>query len=134
MQISQMKTSKYVKKEDVGDGMIVTIDKVTNENVAMDSQPPENKYILHFKEDILPLVLNWTNIQLVARATGTEETDEWPGKQIVLWNDPNVSFGGNLTGGVRVRANQQSQPVAAPVRAESERNPPANDFDDSAPF
>ena len=132
MKIGEMKSSKYVKKEDVGNGLIVTIVKMTNENVAMDNQPVEMKWVMHFREDINPLVLNWTNLQLCAQATGSEETDEWPGKQIVLWNDPNVSFGGNLTGGVRIRPVQQAQPTAAPARADNdERNPPPIGTDDN---
>ncbi|GAF83248.1 unnamed protein product, partial [marine sediment metagenome] len=43
------------------------------------------------------------------------ETEEWIGKQIVLWADPTVSFGGKLVGGVRVRPHTQAAPVAAPV-------------------
>ena len=36
------------------------------------------------------MILNSTNAQLIARAVGSEETEDWPGKQIVLFNDPNV--------------------------------------------
>ena len=131
MKIGDMKSSKYVKKEDVGDGTIVTIHKMTSENVAMDNQPEEMKWVMNFKEDINPLVMNWTNLQLCARACGSEETDDWLGKQIVLWNDPNVSFGGNLTGGVRIRPVQQAAPVQAAARTVDERNPPP---DDDIPF
>ena len=114
MLISTMKPSKYVKKEDVGDGMVVTIGNMTNDNVAMDNQPAEMKWVMHFKEDINPLVMNWTNLQLTAKACGSEDTDNWIGKQVVLYNDANVSFGGKLTGGVRVRPAQQ-QTGAAPT-------------------
>lgn len=119
MKISDMKESKYVKKEDCGEnGIIVTIHSVGNENVAMENEPPEHKYILNFKEDVKPLVMNWTNIQLCAQATGSDDTDNWPGKKIVLYNDPNVSFAGKLTGGIRIRKAQQSTPSAAPVKSE----------------
>jgi hypothetical protein len=126
MKINEMKESKYVKKEEAGNGIVVTIAKVTQENVAMQNQPEELKYILHFQEDIKPLVMNWTNIQLCAQATGTDETDEWAGKQIVLFNDPNVSFGGQITGGVRIRSAQQSAPTPAKQDFD-ERNPPPSD-------
>jgi hypothetical protein len=122
MLISTMKPSKYVKKEDVGDGLIVTIANMTNDNVAMDNQPAEMKWVMHFKEDINPLVMNWTNLQLCAQACGSEDTDDWVGKQIVLWNDPNVSFAGKMTGGVRIRSAQQTAPTAAPARASEDPN------------
>ena len=119
MNINDMKPSKYVKKEDVGNGVIVTIDHLTQENVAMDNQEADMKWVMHFKEDIMPLVMNWTNIQLCAQVCGSEDTDNWIGKEIVLWNDPNVSFAGKLTGGVRIRARQQTAPKPAPARSDS---------------
>lgn len=123
MHINDMKESKYLKKEDVGDGILVTIKSLDNQNVAPDNQEPENKYLLHFVEDIKPFVLNWTNIQLIAKACESEDTDDWKGKKIVLYNDPSVSFGNKLTGGIRVRAPRQKQPpVTKP------------DFDDDIPF
>ncbi len=130
MQIGTMKESKYVKKEDVGSGVIVTIARIDQANVAMANQPEEMKYILHFREDINPLVLNWTNIQLCAKATGSEETDDWKNRRIVLFNDPNVSFGGQITGGVRIRPAEEESPKAAPARQDySEANPPPADED-----
>ena len=133
MNINQMKPSKFVKKEDVGDGMIVTIANMTNENVAMDNQPPEMKWVMHFQEALNPLVMNWTNLQLCAQVTGSDDTDDWTGKQIVLFNDPNVSFGGKITGGVRIRSAEQAAPQAAPAKKVDERNPPPAD-DSSIPF
>ena len=103
MNIHAMKDSKYCKKEDVGDGIIVTIKSVSQDNLAQEGQPEEIKYILNFREDIKPLVLNWTNIQLCAKATGSEDTDDWSGKKIELYTDDNVSFGGKLIGGIRIR-------------------------------
>lgn len=83
----------------------------------MQGQPQEMKWIIHFSE-CKPLVLNSTNGQLIAQALGSPETDDWKGKEIVLYNDPNVSFGGQLTGGVRARAAIKS------VRQESENPAP----------
>ena len=119
MNIHDMKETKFCKKEDVGDGVTVTIKNVTQENLAMEGKPEELKYILNFHEDLKPMVLNWTNIQLIAKATGSEETEGWTGKKIVLYTDDNVSFGGKLIGGIRVRrvqgATKPGKPVFAPV-------------------
>lgn len=108
MRIGEMKDSKFMKKEDVGEGKLVTIAELEQQNVAMDDQPPELKWIMHFKEFDKGMVLNWTNIQLTAKALGTEETDEWIGKKIVVYEDANVSFGGKLVGGIRVRAAKKT--------------------------
>lgn len=104
--ISDLKTSKYLKKDDVGDGVIVTINGLTRENVAMDGAEESMKYVLHFDELEKPMVLNSTNGQIIAKITGkTDDIEiEWVGKKIVLYNDPNISFAGKLTGGIRARA------------------------------
>ena len=127
MRIGEMKESKYIKKEDVGQGKLVTIADLQQQNVAMEDQPPEMKWIIHFHEFSKGMVLNWTNVQLIAKALGTEETDEWKGKKIVLFEDANVSFGGKLTGGIRVRA--------ARLKPDSQTEEPKKpDFDDDIPF
>lgn len=131
MKIGQMKESKYVKKEDVGTGKTVTIDRIEQENVAGENQPEEMKYVMYFKEAQKGLVLNWTNLQLAASVCGSEETDDWPGKKIELYEDPNISFGGKLVGGVRIRAPQQAQQQPA-AQQYDEANPPP--FDDDIPF
>ena len=106
MRIGEMKESKYLKKEDVGQGKLVTIKSLEQVNVAMEDQPEEIKWVIHFQEFPKGMVLNWTNIQLIAKATGSEETDTWTGKKVVVYEDPNVSFGGKLTGGIRIRAQR----------------------------
>ena len=108
MKIGEMKESKYLRKEDVGQGRLFTIQSLIQENVAMDKQPEELKWVMYFEEEEKGIVLNWTNIQLAAQATGSEETETWIGKKIVLYADPNVSFGGKLVGGIRIRAAKQA--------------------------
>ena len=106
MNLNDLKASKYLKKEDVGKGVLVTISGITKENVAKDGADPDYKAIIHFKELDKPMVLNSTNGQIIAHITGIINDIEkgWVGKKIVLYNDPNVSFAGKLTGGIRVRA------------------------------
>ncbi len=70
-----------------------------------------------------PLCLNWTNLQLIARIANDENSDNWPGTKIVLYDDPNVSFGGKIVGGIRVRApktNDKTPVKAAPVMEEED--------------
>jgi hypothetical protein len=121
-----MRESKFLKKEDVGKGALVTITGCDQQNVAMEGAAPEMKWCLHFRELDKPLVLNSTNIQMTAKACGSEDTDEWNGKRIVLYVDPNVSYGGKLIGGIRVRAPKPGA-VAPPPPVEE-------DFDDQVPF
>lgn len=136
--LADLKTSKFITRKDVTKPILVTIRGYDLVNVAAEGATPDEKYVLHFNEHEKPLVLNVTNGQIIAKSTGSEDFDGWIGKQIVLYDDPNVSFGGKLVGGVRVRApkaqaapqqpQQRPAPVApAPVQA------PAPAFDDSDP-
>ncbi len=100
MKTSELKQSKYLKKEDAGDGILVTITGLKQENVALEGKPDDLKWVIHFSE-CKPMVLNGTNSQLIEKALGSDETDDWIGKQIVLFHDENVSFGGDLVGGIR---------------------------------
>lgn len=119
MHIDQMKTSKFLASGDVREKpLLLTMTKLTRENVAMEGAEQDLKWALWFAESDKPMVLNSINIQLIG-ATYGPETDNWPGKKIVLFHDPNVSFGGKLVGGLRVRAPKnkptQTTPPEQPV-------------------
>ena len=61
------------------------------------------KWCLTFEEDINPMVLNSTNAKAIAKIAGSEETEDWPGTKIVLFNDPTVEWAGKPIGGIRIR-------------------------------
>ena len=111
---SEMRESKFLKQSDVGAGALLTIASCEQHNVAMQGAEPELKWCLTFEETDKPLVLNSTNIQLCERALGSDDTDHWIGQQLVLYTDPNVSYGGRVVGGIRVRAPKRKPAVVAP--------------------
>jgi hypothetical protein len=111
--ISEMKESKFLKQIDVGVGMLCTVAAVTQENVAKQGADPEMKWCLVLEESDKPLVLNSTNIQLCAKVFNSEDTDDWTGKKVVLYIDPNVSYGGKIVGGIRVRAPKTTAKATA---------------------
>jgi hypothetical protein len=123
---SEMRESKFLKQTDVGNGMLMTVEGCSKHNVAKEGAEPELKWTLSFNESDKPLVLNSTNIQLCERIFGSDDTDNWVGKQIVLYTDPNVSYGGKVVGGIRVRA-PRIKAKAAPVQVAP---PPEPDIDD----
>jgi len=130
----KMIESKFLKKDDVEQPVLVTIKALRQTNVAMDDQPEDLKWTITFREFQKPMVLNSTNIQLCTQALGTDETDEWIGKTIVLYNDPNVSFGGKLTGGIRIRAPKKPKPVQADPPGGGGATPQPEFEDDDIPF
>jgi hypothetical protein len=102
--INVLRESKFLTRADAGKGILVTITNVSQANVAMDGQPVEMQWILHFKETAKPFILKSVNGQNVARILGSEEMNDWAGKQIVLYDDPTVIFAGKQIGGIRIRA------------------------------
>jgi len=115
MKIADMRESKFLKQSDVGRGALLTIKSIEQHNVAKEGADPELKYCISFLESEKPLVANSTNLQLCASIFGSDETDDWTGKKIVLYTDPTVSYGGKLVGGIRVRApKHQAQAQLAP--------------------
>lgn len=133
--INDLKTSKFLKRSDVGRGMLVTIVGVREHNVAMEGAPEEMKMCLEFAEFEKPMVLNSTNAQIIGKITHTEDSQDiehdWLDKQIVLYDDPNVSFGGRITGGIRIRASR-----LAPVKQKDikEEDPITTNLEDDLPF
>ena len=132
MKLGQMTESKYLKQADVPAPVLVTIKGFTRVNVAQQDEAPEHKWTISFAEFEKPMVLNSTNIQLLGVATGTDDTDEMVGRKVVLYTDPNVSYGGKLVGGLRIRAVRQKTPAAAPVPAPATAADPFED--DDIPF
>jgi hypothetical protein len=134
--IHDLKSSKFLKKEDVGQGVLVTIRAVTQENVAKEGADPEMKWTLWFDEFEKPMVLNSTNGQIIANITGIENEIElgWVGKQVVLFHDPNVSFGGKLMGGIRIRASRKPQPAVTQVKTAPAQSIQGQNPADDLPF
>ena len=109
--VHEMMSSKYLKREDVGeDGTVLTIEKFERVNVAMEDATPEFKWVCHFREQDRPMVMNTTNIQLAEKMFNSDDTDDWIGKRLIAYNDPNVAFGGKLVGGIRIRKISGGQP------------------------
>src|SRR3990167_6207789 len=113
--------SKFLKQSDLDyeNGNLVTIKKLDQQNVGVQDQEEELKWVVHFKEFQKGMVLNSTNIQLITKALGTEETEDWIGKRVVIFVDDNVSFGGKLVGGIRIRK----------VRGQAAQSPKADAVD-----
>lgn len=114
MNINDLKQSRFLTQNDVDPPVLVTIRDCKQENVAKEGADPELRWTLVFNELDKPMTLNSTNGQIIQAITGSGESDDWIGKKIVLYRDPNVSFAGKLVGGIRCRA-PRNQPAQQPV-------------------
>lgn len=105
---SEMVQSKYLKTADVPDPVIVTVVKVGKVNMAKEDAAPEWKWAMKFTEFAKPMVLNPTNIRIAEKVFGSDNTDDWIGKEIILFTDENVTFGGELVGGLRFKGQEKA--------------------------
>ena len=116
--------SKYLAKEDVGEeGKNLTISGFSRETLGQ-GPDAEDKTIMHFAEDVKPLVLNKTNLNRLAVITKARNAGEAKGKTVNVYNDPMIEYAGKITGGIRLRPAAQAE--AEPAKSEQ--------FDDSIPF
>ena len=130
--VGDMIESKYLKQTDVDEDRVVTISKVGKANVAREGDEPEYKWLIRFEEFNKPMVLNSTNIKRLAKACNSEETDEWTGKKVVLFVDPDVEFAGNVVGGLRIRAHKQATQTRQVMPPQTGGK--FDDFADDVPF
>jgi hypothetical protein len=123
---SEMIQSKFLRKEDFDEDRVMTIKGVKLEDMPGDDG--QQKWVLYFREEAKGMALNVTTIRVLEKAFG-DDSDMWVGKKVMVYVDPNVSFGGRVVGGLRLRPPKGAQPApkAAPVESESE-------FDDGIPF
>lgn len=117
--ICDMIPSNYLKQADFdANGTILSVKGLEQKNVAQDDQEPDLKWVLYFHEFEKPLVLNTTNINAMAEACDSDNSDDWMGQEVVVYVDPNINFGGKRVGGLRVRRYTESPaPAAVPARA-----------------
>jgi hypothetical protein len=121
--------SKYLAKGDFEDEQICTIKGVKQENLGKDDQPEELRWVLYFRDAPVPkgMVMNITTIRVLEQAFGGD-TDHWVGNKVIVYVDPNVSFGGKVVGGLRLRIAKQSKAAPKPSKEEQEA------LDDEVPF
>jgi hypothetical protein len=130
--VKDMIQSKYLAKADFEDEQVCTIKGVKQENLAKDDQPEEFRWILFFRDAPVPkgMVMNVTTIRVLEQAFGGD-TDQWVGNKVIVYVDPNVSFGGKVVGGLRLRIHREK---AAPKPSQSPQKAQDEHLDDDIPF
>ena len=118
-------TGHYLKRESVSaEGDTHTVIKCVEEEINSADGGSETKWILYLS-DLKPLIMNATNIRrCIAAFAGDSETDNWPGRKIVVYDDDSVEFGGKVVGGVRLRA----VPVKAKSKSKSKKAADADEM------
>lgn len=130
---SDMLESKYLKQADVPEPIIVTVHRIGKVNIAKEGDPQEEKWAVRFREFQKPMLLNSTNIKLLEKACGSDNTDDWANKEVVLYTDDSISFQGQIVGGLRIRKHQ-AEPQRAMTKKPIDDGKPLADMDDDIPF
>jgi hypothetical protein len=104
---------KYLRKEDIPSPVNTSILWIKKEEVTPPGKSPETRMVLYFDGLKKGLVLNATNGEALQKITGTEDTAEWSDLPVQLYTDPDVTFGKEKKGGIRIR---QRLTVKSPVR------------------
>jgi hypothetical protein len=108
-------TSNFLKKEDLSSPAKVKIASIDLMKFEQDGKT-QHKIIIEFEGKDKKLACNKTNARTIGAIHGAE-TDNWIGKEITIYNDPTVSMGDQVVGGIRVQYV-----------------PPTDGLDDDIPF
>lgn len=99
--------SKYISASDLqGSEPVVKITHIAPEEIG-----GKQKYICYFAGKKKGLVLNKTNWNTIARISGRDDTDDWTGVEICLY-EAMVDFQGDSVPAVRIKAPPRRASVA----------------------
>lgn len=97
--------SQYLKAKDVRKDTKATIASAEVVKFKDEERGGEREsLVVFFKEIDQGVVLCKASLSQLIELTGSDETDEWIGKKVVMFNDPNVFFHGKPVGGIRFKA------------------------------
>jgi hypothetical protein len=99
--------SSFINAEDIAKPMIITITNVSEERVGND-----DKLVMYFGESTEGIVLNKTCLNQLEEIFGSDDTDDWLDRTVVVYNDASVMFQGKKVGGIRFRKDNTANPVA----------------------
>jgi len=103
----------YLKKEDLTDPVNTELLWVKEEKVTAPGKDTTTRLVAYFDGLSKGLVLNTANCETLLEITGTDDPNEWKDVAVQLIVDPDVTYGGRKTGGIRIR---KPAPVPVPVQ------------------
>jgi hypothetical protein len=101
MNVNEMFPSKYMKGSDLKGPTTVTILEVKPERIYKPGEGQITGYILFCEKASKGIVLTKPLAMSIAAALGEQDTDNWHGRQVVLYPQPMTVAGRNL---VAIRA------------------------------
>lgn len=114
MKLKDLYPSKYLKAADIdeeGGEVRALIKCIKIEELQDPERGKEDKPILYFLRIDKGLVMNKTNAEIIGDAYG-DETDTWPGKEILLVTEKVTAFG-KTAPAIRIRIPRAPKPAQA---------------------
>ena len=103
----------YLKKEDLSDPVNSELLWVKEEKVTAPGKDTTTRLVAHFDGLSKGLVLNTANCETLLEITETDDPNEWKDVPLQLYVDPDITYGGKKTGGIRLR---KPAPVSVQVQ------------------
>lgn len=110
--LSEVFTGGFLKAEDLKGKAV----KVTISEVEVKQFDDGKKVLIHFEGKDKALVANKTNCSIIEEVLGSDDTDDWIGKQVTLITKK-VEFKGDLVPAIRVKLED------APAKEEESGDP-----------
>lgn len=100
-----------------GKDIVLTIDFIRVETVTGSDGKKEELPVCHWKEDQKGMILNSTNMKMIAKVLGSNYVEDWSGRQIQIGIEKVKAFG-DLVEALRVRKYAPKQKQAAAASSE----------------
>ena len=111
--------SEYLGAYSLEDGkdIVLTIDYIKVETVTGTDGKKEDLPVCHWKENQKGMILNSTNMKMIAKVLGSNYIEDWSGRQIQIGIEKVKAFG-DLVEALRVRRYAPKQKQAATTSSE----------------
>ena len=105
MKLNDLFPRKYATGEDLaGKSVTLTISHLRQEKMTpTPGAAPVEKWVVFFKEAQKGIVLSKTLAFQISKVVGSEDTDDWVGKKVVLYPEP-VNVAGYTRTAIRAKA------------------------------
>jgi hypothetical protein len=101
--------TKYVKADELkGRDVTVTVASIVKEHVQVRGGVAKDCWVIAFTETPKLFIVNKTNAETIAKATGTEQASEWVGKRITLY-PTKTECKGETVDCIRIRPKTKEQ-------------------------
>jgi len=102
---------------DDGNDIVLTIREVKMEPVIGSDGKREDCAVCYWQEREKPMIMNTTNLKMVAKLTGSPYIEKWPGTMVKIGTEKVRAFG-TVTDALRIRDEKVTAASEAPIACE----------------